>query len=90
VRDHTATSDGGLNQGVKLLVAADSELQMARGHSLHLKILAGVTSELEHLSGEVLEDSGRVDGRCSSNTAAGAYSALQEPVNSSHGELIVK
>lgn len=90
VRDHTAASDGGLNKRVKLLVAADSKLEMTRGHSLNLQVFAGVSGELEHLSGEVLEDGGSVDCRSGTNTTASADSALQESVNSSHGELFEK
>lgn len=90
VRDHTAASDGGLNQRVKLLVAADGKLEMTRGDSFNLEVLAGVSGELEHLSGEVLKDGGRVDGRSSTNTAASANSALQESVNSSNWELFEK
>ena len=62
VRDHTTTSDGSLDKSVKLLVAADSELEMTGSYSLHLEVLAGVTGELQDLSGQVLEDSGTVDG----------------------------
>ena len=62
VRDDTTASNGGLDQGVQLFVAADSQLQVARSDSLHLEVLACVASELEHLSGEVLKDSSRVDG----------------------------
>ena len=62
VRNHTTASDGGLDQSVKLLVAADSQLQVTRGYSLHLEVLACVASELENLSGEVLEDCSSVDG----------------------------
>lgn len=90
VRDHTTASNGGLDERVKLLVAADSKLQVARSDSLHLEVLAGVTGELEDLSGEVLEDSGSVDGAGGSDTAVGAHSALQESVDSSDGELACK
>ena len=62
VRDDTTASNGGLDQGIQLFVTADSQLQVARSDSLHLEVLACVASELEHLSGEVLKDSSRVDG----------------------------
>ena len=61
VRDHTTAGNGGLDQGVELLITADGELKVTWGHSLHLKILAGVSSEFENLSGEVLKDSCSVD-----------------------------
>ena len=87
VWDHTTASDRGLDQSVEFFVTADSQLQVARGDSLHLEVLACVASQLKHLGGEVLEDGGRVDGGCSTDTAVGAHSTLEEPVDSSHGEL---
>ena len=87
VRDHTTAGDGGLDQRVELLVAADGQLQVARGNSLHLEVLAGVSSELKHLSGEVLENGSSVDGRRGTHAAVGAHSALEESVDSSHREL---
>ena len=61
VGDHTTASDGGLDEGVQLLVTADGEQQVTGGDSLHLKILASITGKLEHLSSQVLEDCGRID-----------------------------
>lgn len=69
VRDHTTTSDGGLDKRVKLLVTADSQLQVAGSYSLHLEVLAGVTSEFQDLSGQVLQNGSRVDSGCSTDTA---------------------
>lgn len=87
VRDHTTTSDGRLDQRVKLLVTADRELQVTRSYSLHLEVLAGVAGELQHLSGKILEDCRRVDGRRGTNATVGADSALEESVDSPDGEL---
>ena len=69
VGDNTTASNGSLDQSVKLLVAADSKLQMTRGYSLDLEVLACVSSKLEHLSGEVLQDSCSVNGGCSADAA---------------------
>ena len=87
VRDDTTASNGGLNKGVKLLVAADGELQVARSDSLHLEVFASVASKLENLRSEVLEDGCRIDGGCSTDAAACANSTLEEPVDSSDREL---
>lgn len=87
VGDHTTAGNRSLNQGVQLFVAADGELKVTGGHSLHLKVLACVSCELEHLSGEVLEDGGSVDSGRGSDAAACAHSALEEAVDSAHGEL---
>ncbi len=62
VRNHTTASDGGLDQSIEFLVAANSQLKVTGSYSLHLKVLACVAGELENLSGEVLEDSSSVDG----------------------------
>ena len=85
--NHTTASDGGLDQGIELLVAADGELEVTGSDSLHLEILAGVSGKLEYLSGEILEDSGSVDGGCSADAAARCHSALEESVDSAHREL---
>jgi hypothetical protein len=52
VRDDAATSDGGLDEGVELLVATDGELKMARRDALHAEIARGVAGELKNLSVE--------------------------------------
>jgi len=88
VRDHTTASDGSLDQSVKLFITADSELEMTRSYSLHLEVLAGVTGELQDLSGQVLEDSSSVDGGRGADAAVRANSALQKSVDSSNRELI--
>lgn len=49
VRNDSAASDGGLDQGVQLLVSTDGQLQMAGGDTLHLQIFGSVTGQLEDL-----------------------------------------
>ena len=56
VGNDTTASNRGLNQSVKLFITANGELQVTGSDSLHLQVLASVASELEYLSGEVLED----------------------------------
>ena len=87
VGDHTTTSDGCLDESVELLITSNSELEVSGCDSFHLKILAGVSGELEDLSSQVLEDSCSINGRSGSNSAVSANSTLQESVNSSNGEL---
>ena len=88
MRDHTTASNGRLDQRVKLLVTADRELQVTRSYSLHLEVLAGVSSELQHLGSQILEDGGRIDGRRGTDATVRADAALQEPVDSPDGELL--
>ena len=87
VRDDTASSDGGLDQGVQLLVSTDGELQVPRCDPLDSEILGGVSGELEYLCGEVLEDSCRVDCGGGSDSSFGSDPHLQVSVDSSDGEL---
>lgn len=54
VGDDTTTGNGRLDQRVQLLVSPDGQLEMARRYPLHLQVLGGVTSQLQHLSGEIL------------------------------------
>ena len=42
VRQHTTEGDGGANEGIEFLVAADSELEVARSDALDLEVLGGV------------------------------------------------
>ena len=56
VWDDTTAGDGGLDEGIELLVTTDGELQVARGDALDLEVLGGIACELKHLSSQVLED----------------------------------
>ena len=69
VGDHTTTSNGSLDQSGEFFISANGQLQVARSDSLHLQVFACVASELEDLSGEVLEDGSSVDSRCGTDTA---------------------
>ena len=87
VWDNTTASNGSFDKSVKLLITSDSKLQMSWGDSLDLKIFGSVTSELEDLSSQVLEDSGAIDSGSSSDSAVGTDSVLQNSMNSSDWEL---
>ena len=85
--DHTTTSNGGLDQGVELLIATDCQLQVAWSNALDFQVLACVASELENLGRKVLKDRGSVNCRRGADTAVRADSALQKSVDSSDREL---
>lgn len=87
VGDNTTTGNGSLDERVQLFITADRQLQVARCDALNLEVLACVASELKHLGGEVLKDRSGVDRRSCADAAVGAYSALEESVDSSDGEL---
>lgn len=61
----TTKGDGGTNEGVQLLVAADGQLQMTRGNTLDLEILGGVAGKFKDFGGQILEDGSYIDGGCS-------------------------
>lgn len=87
VGDDTAASNGGLDQCIQLLVSADGQLQMAGRDALHLQVLGGVSCQLQHLSGEVLEDGARIHGRGGTDTLLVRHALLEETVNTTHREL---
>ena len=87
VRDHTSTSNGTLDEGIELFISTDGQLKMARGDTLHLQIFASVPSELQNLSSQVLQDSGRVDRCSSTNTAIRLSPLLQLTMDTANREL---
>ena len=87
VGDDTTTGDGGLDEGVELLVTTDGELEMAGRDTLDLEVLAGVAGELEDLGGQVLKDGGRVDGGGGTDTLGLLDGGLKETVDTTDGEL---
>ena len=63
VGDHAARGDRDAGeQLVELFVVANGELDVAGHDPLLLVVAGGVPGELKSLGGEVLEDSGQVDG----------------------------
>ena len=55
---------------------------MAGGDPLHLQILGGVTGQLKHLGGEILQDGGAVHGGGGANTTSGEAPALEVTMDS--------
>lgn len=60
----TAERDGGANQSIQLLIAADSELEVTGRDALDLEILGGVTGKFEDFRGQVFKDGSDIDGGC--------------------------
>ena len=87
VGQHTSLGDGDAGQKlVQLLVVADSELQVT-GNDTGLLVVAGsVACQLEHFSGQVLEDGSQVDGGAGTD-ALGVVALSQETVDTADGEL---
>ena len=84
--DATAGDSGFAQKSVEFLIVADGELDVARDDALLLVVTGGVASELEDLSGEVLEDSGEVH-RGTSADAGGVAADTEVTVHAADGEL---
>jgi len=87
VGDDSSSGNGSLDEGVKLLISTDGELQVTGSDTLHLKILARVSGKLKDLGGKVLKDCGGVHGSGGSNTLLALDGALQETVDTTDREL---
>ena len=87
VGQDTALSDGDTGQElVQLFIVTDGQLKMTGNDPGLLVVTGSVTCQLEHFSGQVLQDSGQVDGGTGTD-ALGVVAFPQEPVDSAHGEL---
>ena len=83
----TTLSDGDSREElVQFLVITDGELEMSWDDSGLLVVTGGVTSQLEDLSSEVLEDGSQVD-RSTSPHSLSIVSFSEESVDSAHREL---
>lgn len=60
---------------------------MARGDALDLEILGGIAGQLKHLGGEVLQDSGQVDGSLGSDASLLAGDVAEMTLDTTAGEL---
>jgi hypothetical protein len=87
VGNDTTASNGGFDEGIKLLITTNGEKQVTGCDTLHLKILAGITSKLQNFSGQVLHDGRSVHGGGSTNTLLRVDTGLQETVNTTDREL---
>ncbi len=87
VGQHAALSDGySAQKFVQLLVVAHRQLQVTGNDAGLLVVPRGVSSQLQDLSGEILEHSRQIDG----NTGTDAISVVtfaEKPVNTTDGEL---
>ncbi|XP_014868125.1 PREDICTED: uncharacterized protein LOC106933405 [Poecilia mexicana] len=87
VGQHSTLSDGDSTQQlVELLVVADGQLQVTGDDAGLLVVAGGVPSQLQDLSGQILEHSGQVDGGSGTDPLA-VVAFAQQPVNTAHWEL---
>lgn len=73
VWQHTTERDGGADESVKLLVATDSELKVARRNTLHLEILGSILGGVS-LAPHATSKRGGALTPASSRTSAVKYS----------------
>jgi len=87
VGQDTTSGDGDSAQKLaQLLVVPHGQLDVAGDDSGLLVIAGGVSSQLQDLSSQVLENGGQVDGRAGSH-ASGVLASLQEPGDTADREL---
>ena len=84
--DSSLGDDGVVEEFVEFLVVADGEQNVSGDDSGLLVVLGGVAGQLEHLSGEVLEHGGEVDGGSGSDSL-GVVGVSEETADSADGEL---
>lgn len=86
VGQNTTLGDGDVSEKlVQLLIVADSELEMTGNDTGLLVVAGGVASQLEDLSGEVLEDGSEVDGSTGTDTL-GVVALAEQTVDTADGE----
>jgi hypothetical protein len=86
VGQDTALGDGNVSEKlVQLLIVPDGELQMAGDDTGLLVIAGGVASQLKDFGGQVLEDSGEVDGGTGTDTLS-VVALPEETVDTTNGE----
>jgi len=75
--NNTALADNNVTQQlVQFFVIADGELEMARDYTLLLVVAGSIASELQNLSGEILQDCSKVD-RCPGSDTLSIVSTLE-------------
>ena len=87
VGDDTSTGNGGLDQSIQFFITSNGKLQVTRSDTLDLKILAGVSGQLQNFGGKVLQNGRGVDGSGSSNSVSLVNRVLQETMDTTNREL---
>lgn len=86
VGQDTTLGDGDVSEKlVQLLIVPDGELQVAGNDTGLLVIAGGVAGQFEDFRGQILEDSGQVHGRTSTDTLS-VVALAEETVDTTDGE----
>ena len=87
VGDDATASNCGLDQGIKLFIPSNGQLQMSRSDTLHTQITGRITSQLKNLRAQIFANGSHVDCRCCSNATVTCHSNLEMTVYTSHRKL---
>lgn len=86
VGENTTLGNGDVTQElVQLLIVTDGELKVTGNDTGLLVVTGGVTSQLENLSSEVLENGGQVDGGTGTDTLS-VVALAEQTVDTTNGE----
>ena len=88
VRQNTTKGDRGVDEGIKLLVASDGELQVSGCNALDLEILGGVACQFENFGGQVFQHCCDVDSSFGADAHLVLGLRLQETLHTTAGELV--
>ena len=87
VGEDTTLSDGDTAEELaELFIVSDGELKMSGNDSRLLVVSGSVASELDDLSGQILENGGHVDGSTGTNSVS-PVAPSKHSVDSADGEL---
>jgi len=86
VGQNTTLGDGDVAEKlVQLLIVADGELEMTGDDTGLLVVTGGVSSQLEDLSSQILEDGSEIDGSTGTDTLS-VVALAEEAVDTADGE----
>jgi hypothetical protein len=86
VGENTTLGNGDVTQElVQLLIVADGKLEVTGNDTGLLVVAGGVSSQLENLSSEVLEDGSEVNGSTGTDTLS-VVALAEQTVNTANGE----
>ena len=87
VGQHTSRGNGDTTkQFVQLLIILDGKGDVTGHNTSLLVITGGIAGKFQNFSTEVLEDSGKIDGRTGSHTG-GVFALTEVTADTSDGEL---
>ena len=87
VGQHTSLGDGNTSQQlVQLLVIPDGQLKVTGDDSALLVVSGSVASQLQNLGGQILENSGQINGSSCANSLS-VVTLAEKSVDTTHREL---